>query len=87
MAISLIEIGYFGIQVLIWMILFQGYQWLKAKVEISKIKANKERIILNNLKPKELSDLEDIQKPDTMRERIEHKLKIIGSKREASKTN
>ena len=72
---TLTEVGIFIIQIIFGLCMWQGYQWIKAKVEISKIKAEKERIILEKSRPKELEDLKDIQKPDTISEKLEHSLR------------
>jgi hypothetical protein len=60
------------------MILWQGYELVKSKVKISKIKADREELALNMSKPKDMQDLIDSgQKPDTLSERIEYKLRKL----------
>lgn len=71
---TITEVGFFILQVIFAMILWQGYQLIKAKVENEKIKTERARVALKLSSPKESEDLKDIQKPDTLTEKIQHKL-------------
>src|SRR3972149_4780176 len=68
---TLTEIGVFILQIIFAMILWQGYQLVKAKVENEKIKTERNKITLKMSVPKEL---ENIEKPDSVKEKIEHLL-------------
>lgn len=81
---TLTEIGSFAIQIVVFIILFQVYEFVKAKVNIEKLKSKRieNQILLETPKKEHIVDLEKIDKPDTYAEIIQNSIfKMIKPKK------